>query len=222
MLTVWGRATSSNVQAVMWCIGELNLEYERHDVGHRHGGTDTPEFVAMNPNRTVPVLRDGDGPALWESAAILRYLAMRYGEGPFWPADPAERAHVDRWAEWSKLNVAMAFTVPIFWGLVRTASEKRDAAVIARGLDALESKLAIAEMQFAQHPWLAGDDFTLADIQIGHILYRYFDAPLDEVGLTRRDLPALRAYYERLTERRAYAEHVMVSYDELRVAGATA
>ena len=77
MLTVWGRRTSSNVQAVMWCIGELDLDFERIDVGHRFGGNDTEQFLAMSPNGLVPVVRDGDGPALWESGAILRYLARK-------------------------------------------------------------------------------------------------------------------------------------------------
>jgi glutathione S-transferase len=83
MLTVWGRRSSSNVQALMWCIGELGLSYRRHDdAGHIYGVTDTPAFLAMNPNGTVPVLRDGDGQPLWETGAILRYLAGRYGAAP--------------------------------------------------------------------------------------------------------------------------------------------
>ncbi len=83
MLTLWGRKTSSDVQALMWCVGELDLPHERHDAGHRHGGTDTPEFLAMNPNGTVPVLRDGDGgEPLWATGAILRSLAARHGAAP--------------------------------------------------------------------------------------------------------------------------------------------
>ncbi len=110
----------------MWAIAELGLPVTRHDVGGRHGGTDTPEFVAMNPNRTVPVLRDGNV-TLWESAAILRYLANRHALGtPFWPGDLGRRSDVDRWAEWAKVEVAQAFTVPIFWRVVRTAPAARD------------------------------------------------------------------------------------------------
>ncbi len=62
MLTVWGRKTSSNVQALMWCIGEMQLPYIRHDVGHKYKGTDTDFFYSLNPNRTVPVLQDGSSP----------------------------------------------------------------------------------------------------------------------------------------------------------------
>jgi glutathione S-transferase len=211
VLTVWGRKTSSNVQALMWCIGELGLPYVRHDVGHHYGGTDTEAFFHLNPNRTVPVLQDGNDPPIWETGAILRYLAGRYGGEDFWPADPRARASIDKWAEWAKLNVAMAFTVPIFWHAVRTPARDRDPEAIGKALAALEAKLKIAEARLHDHPFLAGDTFTLADLQFGHVLYRYFDLPLE-----RAELPALARYYARLTERQAYREHVMVSYDELR------
>jgi glutathione S-transferase len=211
-LTVWGRKTSSNVQALMWCIGELGLPYERHDVGHRYGGNDTPAFLAMNPNGTVPVLRDGSSEPLWETGAILRYLAARYGSGPFWPADDAARGHIDKWAEWAKINVAMAFTAPIFWRVARTAPSRQDPAAIAQAIAELDTFLDIAELQLSRGAFLAGNDFTLSDIQFGHVLYRYFDIPI-----TRRHRPMLRRYYDALTTRAAFRDHVMVSYDELRV-----
>ncbi len=114
MLQVWGRRNSSNVQAAMWCIGKLGLEYERYDIGHRFGGTDTETFVAMHPNRTIPVIQDGTNPPLWETGAILRYLANRYGSDPFRPEELIARTEVDRWAEWAKINVASGFSGPIF------------------------------------------------------------------------------------------------------------
>jgi glutathione S-transferase len=212
MLTVWGRRSSSNVQALMWCIGELGLPFQRHDVGHRYGGNGTPEFLAMNPNGTVPVLKDGEGEPLWETGAILRYLATRYGTAPFWPQDLLARTQIDKWTEWSKINVALNFTAPIFWRVVRTAPRDRDEAAIAAAMRVLGEKLDIAEAQLARHAFLAGGDFTLADIQFGHVLYRYFDIAID-----RPTRPALRRYYEGLTGRPAFREHVMVSYEELRV-----
>ncbi|MBE1284286.1 MAG: glutathione S-transferase [Rhodobacteraceae bacterium] len=211
MLTVWGRKTSSNVQALMWCIGELGLGCTRHDVGHRFGGTDTDAFGQLNPNRTIPVLQDGAHPPLWETGAILRYLASVYGTESFWPRSPQARAHVDRWAEWAKLNVALAFTGPVFWHVVRTAPQDQNPIAIRRAVTALEDKLRIAEDQLAQYEFLAGDSFTLADIQLGHILYRYYDIAIDRV-----DLPHLRHYFDRLVERPAFVEHVMISYDDLR------
>lgn len=212
MLTVWGRKTSSNVQALMWCIGELGLTYERHDIGHRHGGNNTPDFLAMNPNGTVPVLRDGDSEPLWETSTILRYLAGRYGTAPFWPAESLARARVDKWAEWSKISMATNFNVPVFWQVVRTAPARQDPAALQTALERLGAKLDLAEAQLSRGAFLAGDDFTLADIQFGHVLYRYFDIPI-----TRRDRPMLRRYYDALIIRPAFREHVMVSYEELRV-----
>jgi glutathione S-transferase len=212
MLTIWGRKTSSNVQALMWCIGELGLPYRRHDVGHRYGGTDTQEFYALNPNRTVPVLQDESNPPLWETGCILRYLGSRYADERFWPSDLLTRTEVDRWAEWSKINIALGFTAPVFWRVVRTPKRDRDPAAIRVALNALEQKLAIAEERLQNQPFLADDALTLADIQFGHVLFRYFD-----IDIERKHLPMLAAYYGRLTKRPAYREHVIVPYDELRV-----
>jgi glutathione S-transferase len=212
MLTVWGRKSSSNVQAVMWGIGEMALPYERHDIGHTYGGNDTPEFLAMNPNGLVPVVRDGDAEPIWEAGAILRYLAGRYGHETFWPSDAQHRAQVDKWAEWAKINVTLAFTGPIFWQLVRTAPSKQDPQAVTAALVKLDKLLDIAEAQLNAQPYLAGETFTLADIQFGHILYRYFDMPIPFP-----DRPGLARYYEALRGRPAYREHVMVSYEELRV-----
>jgi glutathione S-transferase len=211
MLEIWGRKTSSNVQALMWCVGELGLPYQRHNVGHKFGGNDTPEFLAMNPNGTVPVLRDDGGEPLWETGAILRYLATKFGDAPFWPKDLDRRTPIDKWAEWSKLNIALNFTGPIFWRVVRTAPNLRDDTVIATALRLFDASLSVAEVQLRRHAHLAAEEFTLADIQFGHVLYRYF-----EISIQRREHRALRRYYDRLTERPAFREHVMVPYEELR------
>ena len=167
----------------------------------------------MNPNGTVPVLVDGDGEPLWETGAILRYLGNRYGAELFWPQDLGRRAQVDKWAEWSKINVALNFTAPVFWRLVRTPPSQRDWVAIDQAVKTLSQKLDIAEAQLSKCAFLAGENFTLADIQLGHVLYRYFD-----LAIERRDHPAVRRYYDALTARPAFREHVMVSYEELRVA----
>lgn len=211
MLTVWGRKTSSNVQALMWCIGEMELPYVRHDIGHKYKGTETDFYYSLNPNRTVPVLQDGTAPPLWETGAILRYLANRYGAESFWPSDDIQKANIDKWAEWSKINVATAFNLPVFWRVVRTPQENRDEQAITEAMVKLENYLSVAEAQFEKHRFLAGDDFSLADIQFGHVLYRYYD-----IDVVRKSLPRLRAYYENIAVRPAFQEHVMVTYEELR------
>ena len=212
MLEVWGRKTSSNVQALMWCIGELGLQYVRHDAGGIYGGTDEDNFLAMNPNGTIPVLKDTHLGPLWETGAICRYLAARYGSDGFWPSDAVGRADVDRWAEWAKLNVAMAFTVPVFWRVVRTPMAQRDEKTIQTAVEALEQRLAIADTALAMRSFLVGDELTLADIQFGHVLFRYYD-----IEIHRADLPNVQTYYNRLAQRPAYREHVMLSYNELKV-----
>lgn len=211
MITVWGRKTSSNVQALMWCIDELGLDYQRYDVGHKYRGTETDFFYSLNPNRTIPVIKDGDNPPLWETGAILRYLSGQYAPDDFWPTDALARAEVDKWAEWSKINIAMAFTAPIFWAVVRTAAQQRDWQLISQAVSALEAKFTLAEHKLKVDRFIAGDKFTLADIQFGHILYRYF-----EIDIQRSELPYLRDYYQRLLERPAYQQHVAIRYDELR------
>jgi glutathione S-transferase len=210
-LRIWGRTDSSNVQALMWCVAELELPYERIDAGHRFGINDTPEFLAMNPNGTVPVLQDDDNPPLWETGAILRYLANCYACAPFWPEELIARTEVDRWAEWAKLNIALNFTVPVFWRVVRTPAAQRDPGAIAAAVAALEARFRIAEDRLARHEHLVSDDFTLADIQFGHVLFRYYD-----IDIGRAKLPALRAYYDRLAQRPAFRDNVMVSYEALR------
>ena len=215
MLKIYGRATSSNVQLVMWTVGELGLAYDRLDYGHAHGGLETDAYGAMNPHRKVPVLCDGQA-VVWESAAILRYLATRYGDGGvFWPSEPAARAQVDMWAEWGKMTLSQGFTVPIFWSRVRTAAKDRDAAALARAIAQFDTHLLRVSDQLADQPYICGSDFTAADIVVGHLLYRWFD-----MEILRAPNPVVEAYYQRLTGRPAYAEHVMVSYDTLRVEGA--
>jgi len=207
MATIYGRATSSNVQAVMWGAAELGLAPERLDYGHVHGGTDTPEFRAMSPHGLVPVLKDGDL-VVWESCAILRYLAAAYGDGgAFWPADPAARAPVDMWAEWGKVNFAAAFVVPIFWARVRTAAARRDEAALAASLGRFEALLGVLEGQLGEGPYVQGDEFTLADVVIGHVLFRWFT-----IDVPRAPRPVVERYYDRLCERPAYRTHVMVDY----------
>ncbi len=215
MLTIYGRATSSNVQLVMWAIAEMGLDHERLDYGHVHGGTDTPQYRAMNPRGLVPVLRDGDL-VVWESCAILRYLASAYGDGgAFWPADPAARARVDMWAEWGKNELAQSFTAPIFWPRVRTAAKDRDEATLAVAIAKFEAHLDLLEPQMEGREFVTSGALTTADIVIGHVLFRWFD-----IDIARRPRPNIEAYYQSLTQRPAYRQHVMVDYTPLRAADA--
>lgn len=211
VLTVWGRATSSNVQVAMWAIAELGLEAKRIDVGHTYGGLDTPEYLAMNPNGRVPTLKDGDL-VIYESQAILRYLAARYGDGGFWPGDVAVRAELDQWCEWIRSTFQPLFNYQIFWQKVRVGAADRDEAEIARQAELLKPVVQLLEDRLGDGPFMNGDAICWADIVVGHLLYRYYTVEFD-----RAETPNLDAYYERLTQRPAFVEHAMVSYEPLRV-----
>lgn len=215
MLTIYGRATSSNVQVVMWLVGELGLSHERLDKGHVHGGLDDPEYRRINPHGLVPALKDGDV-EMFESSAILRYLASKYGaDTSFWDPDPAKQAAADMWAEWGKTTLCPTFAGPIFWARVRTPAKNRNPQMLARAVQQYEALLLRVGMQLDNKPYLLGDQPTLADLVIGHLLFRYYD-----IVIQRAERPRVRAYYERLMERPAFKEHVMVNYDSLRVEGA--
>ncbi|MCR8725830.1 glutathione S-transferase family protein [Frigidibacter sp. ROC022] len=212
MLTIYGRANSSNVQLVMWAVAELGLTWQRLDYGHGHASTRTPEFLAMNPMGQVPVLKDGQA-AIFESAAILRYLGAAYGDDDFWPADPLVRARLDQWAEWGKHCFGAAVTA-LFYPLVRLPPEAAAPDAVARAEAAIAPLARMLDARLGEGPWLAGDAFSFADIAVGHLLHRYFTLPFNRV-----ETPALDAYYANLQTRPAYAEHAMVSYEALRGIG---
>ena len=206
MLVVWGRKNSINVQKVMWTVGELGLAHERKDVGGPFGGLDTADYGALNPNRRVPTIVDGDGTTIWESNSIVRYLAARYGaaKGGLWPEDPAARAGADRWLDWMQTTLHADLT-PVFMGLIRTAADKRDTARIERHARAMGETWSILDAHLDGRRFVAADDLTIGDIAVGAACYRYHALEIE-----RPALPNLAAWYERLQERESFRTHVMI------------
>lgn len=211
MATVYGRKTSSNVQIVMWAAAEVGLEVERKDVGGQFGGTDTSEYRAMNPNGLVPAFKDGDL-VLFESAAIARYIGAKYGNETYWPTDPVRRAEIDVWAEWTKSTLYPVLLSQVFWTLIRTPKAERNMENFTVQVEKLDTLMTMLENRLEGRTYIGGDDFTFADILTGHLLYRYFT-----LDFTRKELPNVKAYYDRLQKREAYREHVMVDYSSLKV-----
>lgn len=209
MLTVWGRRSSINVQKVMWLVGELGLAHEHVDAGGPFRGLDTPEFLARNPNGQVPVIEDGNA-VVWESHAIVRYLAAKYGSGTLWRSDPAERSLADRWLDWAQ-TTWQPDMMGMFWGYWRTPEPQRNHARIEAQRRACASHLAILDAHLAKCDFVAGGALTMGDVPLGTTLYRYF-----EMGLPTPEAPNVRAWYARLCERPAYREHVMISFEDLR------
>ena len=129
MIKIWGRNTSSNVQKVMWAIGEIGLPHERIDIGGPFGKNREAAYLAMNPNGLVPTLEEEDGFLLWESNSIVRYLAAKHRVTALEPVDLHTRARASAWMDWQLSVFAPAIT-PGFVGLIRTPPEKRDHAAI--------------------------------------------------------------------------------------------
>ncbi|HET8791217.1 MAG TPA: glutathione S-transferase, partial [Modicisalibacter sp.] len=133
-LEVWGRRNSLNVQKVMWLVGELGISVNHIPAGGDFGRLNTAAFLVINPHGRVPVIRDGDV-IVWESQAILRYLAATYGRDVFWADSAAERSESDRWMEWAQSNLQPVFLSGIFWGFYRTPEHLRN-------MREIESKVA--------------------------------------------------------------------------------
>jgi glutathione S-transferase len=198
MLTIWGRLNSHNVKKVAWLAVELGLAFERIDVGGQFGmGAD---YLAKNPNALIPTIDDGSV-VLWESNAILRYLAAQYGGERWWPLDPARRAVADRWLDW-QFGYADAQR-DAFKQLVRTPEGERDAAVIAASVAASARQLTILEGYLTQTPWLSGAEFGIGDVPMGVYAYTWFNLPIE-----RPAFPAIADWYARIRERPGFAEQV--------------
>ena len=212
MLKIHGRASSANVQSVMWTIAELELAHERLDIGGAFGGNNEAAFLKLNPNGLVPVM-EGDGIVMFESNAIVRYLVEQYGKPSLLgDATIKDKAMSDVWMEWAKTTVYPVVIAGLFINLVRVKKSDRDERLMADLQQKAARLMAMAEAQLTSNEWLAGDTISKADIGFGSLLYRYFTLEFD-----RAELPALNTYYERLQARPAYRDHVMVDYSAMKV-----
>jgi glutathione S-transferase len=201
MLKILGKASSINVRQVLWACDELGLPFEREDWGSGFRATDTADFLALNPNAMVPVIRDGDF-VLWESNAIIRYLATAYGDGALLPAAPRERAKVEQWMDWqaTELNNAWRYA---FLALVRKNPAYTDQAALAASVASWSQHIAILERQLASTgAYILGDAFSLADVPLGLSVNRWLMTPLQHP-----EYPAVAAYFERLSQRPAFLRH---------------
>ena len=201
MLKLLGKSSSINVRKVLWLLDELGAPYEQQQYGSGFNSTATAEFRSMNPNALVPVLIDDDL-LLWESNTICRYLAGREQRFDLLPNTPKARALVEKWMDWqaTELNNSWRYA---FMALVRQSPTHRDPAAIASGVAEWNRHMQIIEGQLQQTgAFINGETFTLADIVIGLSVNRWFMTPMQRV-----QLPAVAAYYERLSERAGYLLH---------------
>jgi glutathione S-transferase len=204
MLKIWGRKNSINVQKVLWACGELALPIDRIDAGMAFGVNNTPEYKAMNPNGLVPLMND-EGFLLWESHAIVRYLARKYGMGTLCPADAPTTADADRWMEWFSTTLWLNLK-PVFWNLVRTPPEKRDMPLVESSLKLLTVNFQLVDAWLANRDYMAGATFSMGDIPMGVSAFRWYN-----MNITRPTLKNLDAWYARLCVRPAFKEHAMLA-----------
>lgn len=201
MLTVWGRINSINVMKVLWVLEELGVKYRRIDAGLEHGKVNDADYRAMNPNGRIPVIND-DGFTLWESNAIVRYLSYKYGLGTLYPADMRHRAEAEQWMDWQQTMFSPEIVWP-FQGLVRRAEAYRDEARIQAAATTLSELFGILDVHLADHEYIMGDDFTMADIPLGATVWRWLNLPIK-----REELSNVEAWQARLMSREAYRQHV--------------
>lgn len=205
MLTIWGRLNSHNVKKVAWLAHEIGLPHRRIDMGGAFGFTD--EYLVMNPNRLIPSISvaggEDDGLTLWESNAILRYLADRHAPH-LWPEGLAARARADRWMDW-QFQYADAQR-PFFVNLVRRSPDERNPeAIAASAAKAGQLMSEVLEPELTRQPWLSGAAFGVADIPMGVYAHTFFTLPI-----ARPALPAVEDWYARLRQRPGFAELVMI------------
>jgi glutathione S-transferase len=201
MLKVWGRANSSNLKKVTWLCEEIGLPYARIDAGMAFGVVDTPEYRKLNPNGLVPTI-DDEGFILWESNAIVRYLAAKHAAGTLWPTDLKVRADADRWMDWCTSTLSPTVR-PVFWNLVRTPPEQRNMKEIEDGSKKTAELLALLDAALAGRKFIAGDRFSMGDIAFGPVVYLVNNVPFDRPKLASYD-----AWYARISERPAFRKVV--------------
>jgi glutathione S-transferase len=155
MLKVLGRATSGNVQKVLWLLEELPRDYTREDYGRQYNNTTDAAYLALNPNAKVPTLVDGDI-VVWESNTILRYVCNRTA-CDLYPEEPAERSHVERWMDW-QLSVLNNPYVAIFKESKKPVEER--SADLPEHAKELAAALTILDAALDDREWLAADGIS--------------------------------------------------------------
>jgi len=188
---ILGRVTSSNVRKVLWTADLCGIAYEHEVWGMPHRDPRVPEFLALNPNATVPVIID-DGFVLWESGAIMRYLALKTGSD-LWPEGVRERALVDQWLTWQATELLPSWLYAVTAFLAKNPAFG-DPARIAHSVDQWTANMRMLEARLAEGGgYVANRRLSLADLALALSSHRWFSTPFD-----RPELPAVAEHYERL------------------------
>jgi glutathione S-transferase len=194
---LFGRASSVNVQKVLWLLAELGLPYDHRPVGGAVGGRDDPAFTALSPHGLVPVLVE-DGLAVWESHAILRFLADSADRIDLYPKPPRERALGEMWLDWGATTLWPSVR-PLFRDgyLARTDVNWDDPAWTA-ARETLVQRLSVMASAFCGDA--SASRFNLADIALGVMVNR-----LRSIGLESDLPPKVADWHARLRSRPVFA-----------------
>lgn len=201
MLRILGKPSSINVRKVLWTCAEIGIPYQLEAWGSGAQATDTPYFLALNPNGMGPVIQDENG-TLWESNTICRYLALQHRRTDLLPSEAIARAQVEKWMDWqaTELNNSWRYA---FMALVRLSPAHADPSALAAGIALWTQHMRLLDAQLSNTGAYAhGSVFTLADIVLGLSVHRWMAAPLEHP-----QLPAVQAYYELLSQREGYLLH---------------
>jgi glutathione S-transferase len=167
MLRIYGSARSRGLRT-LWMVGELGLEYQHEDYAPRSPQTRTPEYLALNPNGAVPTI-DDDGFVLSESMAINFYLAKKHGK--LYPADAKNEALAWQWSLWETDKLDRQVTVYADHSSVLPEAQ-RNAALAKSTWDEISVALGVLDIALGKSRWLAGSDFSVADLNVASALYR--------------------------------------------------
>jgi glutathione S-transferase len=196
MLHIWGRLSSLNVRKVVWAAQEVGVAFTRSDAGMAFGVVDTAAYRALNPNRLVPTLQDGEQ-VLWESNVIVRYLCASYAPDTLYPQALALRFDAERWMDWQQTTFNPP-SGPAFLQWIRTPADKRDMVAIGKSVAATEPLLAQLDALLATQTYMAGTHFTMADIPLACDVHRWFGLPQP-----RPALPHLERWFDAILQRPA-------------------
>ncbi len=191
MLTLYGSARSRGLRN-LWMLGELGIPYEHKDYLPRSADTKTSQFLAMNPNARVPVI-DDDGFVLYESMAINIYLAKKHGK--LCPTDLKQEALVLQWSLWETDRLDRQIVNYVNHTSVLPEAERK-ADVAAAAWAEVVPAFDVLEGVLGKSQWLAGPEFSLADLNVASALYRALSVDLGK-------WPKLQGWLNRCWERPA-------------------
>jgi glutathione S-transferase len=160
----------------LWMAMELGIEYQHIPVEIGDAGARQPEFLAINPNGRLPVI-DDNGFVLFESLAITMYLAKKHGLGRFYPTDPRDEARCWQWALWAVTEVDRGVNI---WSLhaMRLPPGEQDAAKREEALKVLVAPFKVLDDAVSRQPYLLGETFTVADLNVAAVISRSVDMDL--------------------------------------------